>query len=390
MLTDISNDSNESTKDLLVNENLPNDRSSSYCTSCQEELNNLNPVQFEEITRLSSDPNNFDNIFVPAIEKLTEQETTVQSINAATRSLSRISLEFENHQKEIINNEFPSDINLQQTLFLNKFNGEDEEILIEILEDNTVFDEIQSQKNAVKQFCDKEVQTDPQYNDINDPWDPEFPSAEIDLQKIDTIENIAVTNFINLKNKNQSNIQDNTNYDKKFEKITKPNYNSISSIFLNRQKRLALLSNDIYQFSSYLDGIRKALLAKEPLPVMPSPPAMTGYDSQFDFPNENRFEKLPITIESSKTASKSTSALVNSNSSESSRFGSGSSKLSSKRTNNGENELASKRFMRRPANKETSHSGKENINNEKRKQSISDSTSMYAYNPLSNRLKKKS
>lgn len=74
-------------------------------------------------------------------------------------------------------------------------------------------------------------------------------------------------------------------------------------------------------YSSYLDGIRKALLVKEPLPVMPSPPAMTGYDSQFDFPNENRFEKLPIIIESSKTASKSTSALVNSNSSESSRFG---------------------------------------------------------------------
>lgn len=248
MLTDTLNDSNESTKDSLVNENLSNNRSSSYCTSCQEELNNLNPVQFGETTRLSSDPNNFDDIFVPAIENVTEQET-VQSINAATRSLSRISLEFENHQKEIINNEFPSDINLQQTLFLNKFNGEDEEILIEILEDNTEFNQIQPQKNAVKQFCDKEVQTDPQYNEMNDPWDPEFPSAEIDLQKIDkTIENIAVTNSINLKNKNKLNLQDNLNYDKQFKKITKPNYNSISSIFLNRQKRLALLSNDIYQF----------------------------------------------------------------------------------------------------------------------------------------------
>ncbi|KAK0167817.1 hypothetical protein PV327_001676 [Microctonus hyperodae] len=386
MLADTLNDLNESTDDSLDKENLPNDTSSSYCTSCQEELNNLNPVPLEKVTQLSSEPNNFDNLFAPAIEKITEPEA-VESINETARSLSRISLEFENHQEEIINNEHPSDINLQQNLFLNTFN---EDILIEILEDNTELHQVQSQKNTGKQFCDKEVQTDPQDNEVNDPWDPEFPSAEIDLQKIDaTVENIAVTNSKNLKKKNKSNIQDNSNNNIKFKKITKPNYNSISSILLNRQKRLAHLSNDMYQFSSYLDGIRKALLAKEPPPVMPSPPAMTGYDSQFDFPNENRFEKLPIIIESSKTTSKSMSALVNSNS-ESSRLGSGSSKSSSKRTNNGENELAPKRFMHRPANKETLHSDKENKNNEKSKKSISDSTSMYSYNPLSNRLKKKS
>ncbi|XP_074093859.1 uncharacterized protein LOC141524103 [Cotesia typhae] len=159
--------------------------------------------------------------------------------------------------------------------------------------------------NGKKSFlCDKETQTDlangsSQHDNL---WvDNEFLSDK-ELEKIDLLVNEHVNGDVNRNNNNNKRKCDAVveNNAKKIKlgarEWNKDDCDSILSDILKREKKCLDCSNDLFEYSEYLNETRKAFIRKTPSTNIniPTPPVLVGYDNQFDFKNEKRYGQLPI------------------------------------------------------------------------------------------------
>ncbi|XP_057330646.1 probable serine/threonine-protein kinase clkA [Microplitis mediator] len=324
----------------------------SICTTCKLEVDNHNSENF--IVKKENSVHFEDNIYSQSLDNF----ENCQELMRATHSFSRIS--FENLDLEL------SDINNEQHQFshqthqINKNNinnnndkvNEDNSIfndtpsfvctgvdkaLKQLEQDQEHHNEVQNmpetlQKKIIshkagnvngnkKTLHDKETQTDltEKRNETDNLWfDNEFPS-EKELEKIDHFITEVTNGNVGNNNKRKYNNEDsidsnNKRIKSKTREFDKTVNDSMVSVVLNRQNKLFDLSNDLYQYSEYLNQMRTALSKKESSTNIniPTPPVLVGYDNQFDFKTEKRFVKLPIRIESYGKNNSSTSNKLNS------------------------------------------------------------------------------
>ncbi|XP_044584904.1 putative uncharacterized protein DDB_G0286901 [Cotesia glomerata] len=300
----------------------------SLCTTCKLEIDdqNFNSVAVKQENSIHFD----ENIYSHSLNDI----DSCQELQKATRSLSRISLdqndfkltdndinnlEQTNHQviiNDIINNNNDAVI-VENSLFNYSpsfvCTGVDKALTIleQNLEDSNVKKTrvVTSEKNdpAVNDklfLSDKETQTDlangsSQQDNL---WvDNEFLSDK-ELEKIDLLVNEHANGDLNNNNNNKRKC-DNVGSENSAKKIklgarewNKDDWDFILSDILKREKKCLDCSNDLFEYSEYLNETRKAFIRKTPSTniKIPTPPVLVGYDNQFDFKNEKRYGQLPI------------------------------------------------------------------------------------------------
>ncbi|XP_015109809.1 uncharacterized protein LOC107036382 [Diachasma alloeum] len=123
-----------------------------------------------------------------------------------------------------------------------------------------------------------------------DDWGTDFP-PEVELQKID--DSVRALTQQNLEGPLEKSEEEPF-------KLSEIDYKGITEKLISRKREFQDLIDNVYEASCYLGRI-KEILAAAPASgpvVIPPPPKPSGYDQQFDFPDRSRFPKLPITIES--------------------------------------------------------------------------------------------
>ncbi|XP_063987866.1 uncharacterized protein LOC135167991 [Diachasmimorpha longicaudata] len=128
-------------------------------------------------------------------------------------------------------------------------------------------------------------------DDNTDDWDTDFP-PEAELQKIDdTVRALTHNNLEeSLLKRGKESCQ-----------LPEVNYEEITEKIISRKREFMNLVDNVYEASCYLGRIKEILATAPPSgPVtIPPPPKPSGYEQQFDFPDRSRFPKLPITVASS-------------------------------------------------------------------------------------------
>ncbi|XP_034944054.1 uncharacterized protein [Chelonus insularis] len=295
------------------------------CSKCKNKAAADEHQNPEDIDKNCSDSEKLINELFA--EALNDNEELLQ----ATQSLSQISLSYPIEKEEnqsnnpthlgednLLSNEINANEykNIDEENDVSLYNDHDDELHnIEVGEKNlasqnyddnatsNIFENINDNSRKIF-FCDQEVQTEVEStNKENEPmWDPEFPSG-MELEQIDNaVREATITPASKCKRKlNFDDIGSNFKIAKKSKDVSKPNVNAMISTKFNRDKYLADLANDLYELSTYLNDIGKAMNVKESnnktSMKIPPAPKIVGYDIQFDCLNQSRFSKLPITIE---------------------------------------------------------------------------------------------
>ncbi|CAD6240789.1 GSCOCG00008918001-RA-CDS [Cotesia congregata] len=302
----------------------------SLCTTCKLEIDdqNFNSVAVKQEKSIHFD----ENIYSHSLDDI----DNCKELQKATRSLSRISLEqndlkltdditnLEQTNHQVIINDNNDAVIVDNPLFNYSpsfvCTGVDKALTIleQNLEDSNVKKTraVTSQKNdplhkndpAVvndkKLFLsDKETQTDlangsSQQDNL---WvDNEFLSDK-ELEKIDLLVNEHSNGDVNKNNHNKRKCDAGVENSAKKIKLgarewNKDDWDSIMSDILKREKKCLDCSNDLFEYSEYLNETRKAFIRKIPSTniKIPTPPVLVGYDNQFDFKNGKRYGQLPI------------------------------------------------------------------------------------------------
>lgn len=200
-----------------------NQQSDSLCSSCQREVANGGA---DELPNNHDESNNEATCFDDAFARAQEDEAIIAALNEleqTAKSFSQVSLDGEMPTEEAAVNSVSQ--NFLEVSFY--------EVLVEEDEDNAAEPPCKKSKPNFRCFVDKEVQTE------EDPWACEFP-VEKELQEIEL--------SIRRQPEPASNIEiikEISPIVKKATFIPKPDCNAISSIILNRRKKLTDLTKDI-------------------------------------------------------------------------------------------------------------------------------------------------